>query len=165
MTPPKATRTAMLWRIVWTLVVVAFLVSTVPTVIPGFHGQFLQLGQPYHSTDLYLQSITELPNCSTRFRELVRKTPREKSILIVVPRGSARGSLVGMVFSYLAWPHPTRIMTVSSDDCGPELARVTPNSLAAVTFCDVSPPSWLHAGVSLGNNNSFVLLERKVAAK
>jgi hypothetical protein len=165
MTPTEPSKTGLAWRFFWILAGVAFLASTAPTVVRGFSGRFLYVGHAFHSTDLYLHSLTSVRGCSTKFTELVAHTPGDKPILIVVRQGSPRGSLLGMVLSYLAWPRSARILTVSGTDCGPELARVAPNSISAVAFCEVRPPPWLHAGVRFGSTSSFVVLEPRLVAK
>jgi len=153
------------WKLSCALVAAAFLWSSVSRVILGFSGRFHGLGEPYHSTDLYLHSLTEVPECSARFSELVSRVPEDKPILIILRQGSPRGSLMGMVLAYLAWPHRARIMTIAGTDPSAELAQVRPDSIGAVAFCEMRPPAWLQKGVAVGTAINFVPLPTRVAVK
>jgi hypothetical protein len=142
----------------------AFLYSTALTVGHGFSGRVGGVSE-FHSTDLYLQGLTGMPHGSEKFIRFGASVPTQKPILIVVRKGSLEGSLMGMILSYLAWPHSTQLMTVNGADCSTELGRIEPDSISAVAFCEVQPPSWIGGRVSLGKTSSLVVLQRKVAAK
>jgi hypothetical protein len=163
--PLTQTRKIVAWRIFWTLLAAAFLYSTALNVVRGFSGRFLGLFEPFHSTDLYLQSLTSVPQASQKFEDLIANVSKEKPILIVVRQGSPRGSLMGMVMAYLAWPRPARIMTVAGPDPANELAHVSPETISAVILCEMRPPPWLHAPVSFGQNASVVVLKRRPASR
>jgi hypothetical protein len=152
------------WRVFWILLGGAFLFSTAPTVWRGLGGQFGGVSE-FHSSDLYLQGLTDMPHCSERFIRFSATVPTQKPILIVVRKGSLQGSLMGMIMSYLAWPHATVLITVPGADCATELARIAPDSISAIAFCEVQPPSWLHGAIPLGSTTSLVVLQRKAEAK
>ena len=55
-----------------------------------------------------------------------------------------------MILAYLSWPRDVRIQVVEGNQCVRQLAGIRPDSVAAVAFCDLPTPEWIHGGIRLG---------------
>ena len=145
------------WCFLCILLGALFLCSTAPAVVRGLGGSVAVRPHPFHSTDLYLQSIVNAPDSSQKFVDLVSTWPAQKSIWILVQKDSPRSSLLGMIAAYLAWPHHVRIITVTDRRQVEGLPRSLPDPVAAVVFCEVVPPAWLKGTASIGPSGNFAV--------
>jgi hypothetical protein len=144
--------------ILWTGLLVTFLFLSGPIIFRDLTVKSMGPPQPFHSSDAYLQAVTGLPHSSQRFIDLLTDLSLQKPILIFVRESDATGSLLGLSVAYLAWPREVQIITIPGSDCADQLAKLRPASVAALVFCELTPPSWIPSGTRLGPHGRFVKL-------
>jgi hypothetical protein len=110
-----------------------------------------------------LQAVTGSANASQRIIDVMDSLPPEKPLLIFERDKDSVSSLLGMALAYLAWPRDVRFETVDGPRCDQELARIAPNSVGGVAFCDVQSPSWIPGGMRLGQNSKLIALAQPAA--
>jgi hypothetical protein len=136
--------------------IVLFVWSSVPSVMRALAGPFPNRIDAFHSSNAYLQAITGSANASERIIDVMDSLPPEKPLLIFEREKDSSSSLLGMALAYLAWPRDVQIETVVGPRCDQQLARIAPNSISGVAFCDVQPPSWMSGGMRLGQNSKLI---------
>jgi hypothetical protein len=139
-------------------IIALFVWSGVPSVRRAFAGPFPNRIDAFHSSNAYLQTVTGSPNASQRIIDVMDSLPPGKPLLIFEREKDSVSSLLGMALAYLAWPHDVRFETVDGPRCDQQLARIAPNSVSGVAFCDVQSPSWIPGGMRLGQNSRLITL-------
>ncbi len=136
----------------------AFLFVNAPPVLRHLGGKWAGPVQPFHSSDAYLQAVIGSGDASQKIIDLLVDLPKEKPLLIFVRERDSGSSLLGMTLAYLAWPRDVQMVIIPGTDCAEQLAAIAPGSVAALAFCDISPPSWVPLGIRLGAKGRLVRL-------
>lgn len=83
-----------------------------------------------HSCDLYLEFVTRRPQLASSLSGALRDLPPEKPIAIVMRDADPDSSLLGMLSSYLAWPHTVKVIQAQ-----PGSPPVDPHQYSAIIYC------------------------------
>jgi hypothetical protein len=143
--------------------IVLFVWSSASSVSRALAGPFPNRIDAFRSSNAYLQAITGTTHASERIIDIMDSIPPEKPLLIFVREKNPESSLLGMALAYLAWPRVVQIETVDGPRCDQQLARIAPNSVGGVAFCDVQPPSWISGGMRLGQNSKLIAFTQLAA--
>jgi hypothetical protein len=139
--------------------IVAVLIgSSAPSVKRAIAGPFQGRIDAFHSTNAYLQAVTGSANASERIIDVMASLPADKPLLIFERDRDGKSSLLGMALAYLAWPREVRFETVYGTRCDEQLAKIAPNSISGVAFCDLPSPAWIPGGFRLGKAGKLIAL-------
>jgi hypothetical protein len=137
--------------------VVAILIgSGAPPVKRALAGPFPDRIDAFHSTNVYLQAITESAHASERIVDILGALPPGKPLLIFERAKDPGSSMLGMALAYLAWPREVRFETANGGHCDEQLAKVPPGSVSGVAFCDLPSPAWVPGGFRLGKTGKLI---------
>jgi hypothetical protein len=123
-------------------------------------GPFPDRIDAFHSSNVYLQAITESAHASERIVEIMAALPPGKPLLIFEREKDPGSSMLGMALAYLAWPREVRFETANGGHCDDQLAKVPPGSVSGVAFCDLPSPPWIPGGFRLGKNGKLIAFAR-----
>jgi hypothetical protein len=143
-------------RILWSGLFIALLCSGVPELLRQVRRERFGPVDSLHSIDRYVWGM----NGAERAHQVVAtlsSLPGDRRIVIFV-RPDGESSMLGVAMSYLAWPHEVQVFTGDDQMAATRLTAITPDSVAAVIFCNVNAPGWFPAGVPCGRNVRIVCL-------
>lgn len=126
--------------LLWTTLIIAFVVFSVPVVGPAVAQNALGPLDPAHSVDNYLKGLTGTKKASQLLPEIFARLPARKELLVVVNEKSSPSEFLGMLVCYLAWPRDVGIVKVDGATAGPEIVPSDRSSVAGLIFCFVQPP-------------------------
>lgn len=152
----RMTLATVLRRLICAAFLVLFVCASAPSVVRALAGPFPNRVDPFHSSNAYLQAVTGSPNASQRIIDVMDSLPREKPLLIFEREKDSVSSLLGMSLAYLAWPRDVRFETADGGHCDRQLAKIAPNSVGGIAFCDLPAPSWIPGGMRLGRNGKLI---------
>lgn len=144
--------------ILWSGLCGAYLLVSLPRILPGFAFGKLKPSEPYCSTDSYLQALTGAEHASSRILEALESLPPNKTIVLVLPDAGVGSAFIAQNVTYLCWPREVRWLTAKNGQA--ELYALSPSTLAAVLFWDVTPFAGLPNGIRLGAGQVLVPLRK-----
>jgi hypothetical protein len=133
--------------------IASFLALGTPAIFRSAARSSVQFAGPFHSSDSLLSFATGVNNGSERLIAFFGSLPSSNEILIVVRDDDQRSAFLGMLVAYLAWPHPVRIVDLRN---GGTPGSAEPETIAAVAFCSVQPPSSWRRGERFGDSLEIV---------
>lgn len=151
-------RSSWIRRSVCVGIVAVLMGSSAPSVKRALAGPFPGRIDAFHSSNSYLQAVTGSANASERIIDAMASLPPDKPLLIFERERDGKSSLLGMSLAYLAWPREVRFETVRGTRCDEQLAKIAPNSVSGVAFCDLQSPSWVPGGLRLGKAGKLIAL-------
>jgi len=140
-----------------------FIWSSVPSVSRAFAGPFPKRIDAFHSSDTYFEKVTGLAHESQRIIDALDSLPPGKPLLVFNRDKDPISSWLGMALAYLAWPREVRFELIEGPRCDQQLAKIAPDSIGAIAFCNVQPPRWLPGGMSLGQYGKLVAVAKPAA--
>jgi hypothetical protein len=155
LTPARTIR-----RVICAGFIVLFVWSSASSLRHALSGRFPDRIDAFHSSDTYLQAVTGSANASQRIIDALDSLPPEKPLLIFERDKDPVSSWLGMALAYLSWPRDVRFELVEGPRCDQQLAKIAPNSICAIAFCDVQSPSWLPGGMPLGQYGKIVAVRQ-----
>jgi len=136
----------------------AYLLTSIPIIAPVMTaGRFGPI-DPFHSSNSYLEELTQTRHASERILQIVSTLPSSKTIAIALPGNDEQGAFVEEIVAYLCWPRELRWVPVANENVEDELRAIDPETLSAVIFWKVKPPSWMPPGVTWGEGITIVPL-------
>src|SRR5581483_9811431 len=90
-------------RTICVAVLTALIGSGAPYVRRSLAGPFPDRIDAFHSTNVYLEAITESGHVSERIIDVMAALPPDKPLLIFERDKDAGSSMLGMALAYLAW--------------------------------------------------------------
>lgn len=157
---PLALHTAL-----WIALSAIFLCVSVPRTVPQILRNSIGPIDAFHSFDLYLFGVTDVPDASQRVVRMFSLLPRHRPVLIFTRSDELASSFLGMAMAYLAWPREVQLVCCSQSEIEKRLADIQPGSISAVIFCKVKQPAWFPSGVYCGPNIEVVCLTNSVARR
>jgi hypothetical protein len=145
-------------RVICGAFLVLLVASGAPPVKHALAGPFPDKIDAFHSSNAYLQVVTGSAGASQRLIDVMASLPSEKPLLIFSREKDSGSRMLAMVLAYLAWPREIQFETVSSARCDEQLAKIAPDSVGGVAFCDLASPSWVPGGLPLGQNGRLITL-------
>lgn len=156
----RLTSSAVIRWVICAGIIALFVGSSAPSVRRALAGPFPNRIDAFYSSNAYFQRITPLPNPSQRIIDVMDSLPPEKPLLIFDRERDPVSSLLAMALAYLAWPHEVRFEKVDGPRCDEQLARIAPNSVSGIAFCDVPSPAWIPGGMRLGEKSKLITFAR-----
>jgi hypothetical protein len=142
---PRCGMALVLHWTLWGALLVAFAFRSAPILMPELVKDRVGPVDSLHSIDRCLWTVNGSEH-SQRLVDMISQIP-EKGRVIIFMRDGSLNSLLGMAISYLTWPREVQMVSGSDEMAEKELATIRPESVAAVIFCQTSPPAWFPAGV------------------
>lgn len=145
---PRASWAVLLHSILWTGLVVALVVFSIPNLWRETRRDRFGPIDSLHSIDRYLWGMNGA-KIAHQVVETFAHLPEDRRVVILA-RADGESSLLAVGMSYLAWPR--RVQMFSGDDraLAQQLGAISPDSVGAVVFCKIHPPGWFPAGVACG---------------
>ena len=134
----------------------ALLCSSAPELLRQVRREHFGPVDSLHSIDRYVWGMNGAKPAHQVVATL-STLPRDRRIVIFV-RPDGESSMLGAAMSYLAWPHEVQVFAGDDQMAAARLAAITPDSVAAVIFCNVNVPDWFPEGVPCGRNVRIVCL-------
>lgn len=147
------------WQVAaWTLFALAFIVVGAVPLRDGLRRQPRVADQsPMNSTDAVFLQALGLPAGANHIGALVRETPKDRPVVIVLPEGDAF-SAAAVQISALCWPRPAPMIRVPTKGDTQLAERIRATHAAAAFFMGMEAPADLPPSESLGAQLHFVPL-------
>jgi hypothetical protein len=149
----------------WSALCCAYLAVSLPKLWPVFVPKRIAPAEPFYSLDAYLEAFTQSGRPSARILRALASLPRDKAVILFVPNDSTESKFIALSVIYLSWPREVRWLATNNHDVESQLQAMAPSSLAAVIFWNVTPPSWLPAGIPIGRTQVLVPVLRAESSK
>jgi hypothetical protein len=147
--------------LLWGGLAIALLVVSTPRIYSGATHHALRPGGALHTTDSYLKFATGADGASKNVISMFDSMPTSKPIVILIRKGDAFSSGLGLTTAYLASPHAVRLCEIDGPHPDQKLSLINPDKVAGVVLCRLARPPWLPAGKVFGSGLEIVSLGEK----
>src|SRR5438105_4303586 len=123
----------------WSALVAGLISSGLPRITHQVRAGRLGPIDPLHSIDRYLWGVGS--NQSAQLMQMLSALPEGGTVVIFMGEEDD-GQLAGEAMSYLAWPHPVRMLFTNDLMTEAKFGQIRPDSIALIAFCNTDPPAW-----------------------